>query len=869
MVALQWPLVGRMDELRFVTAALRSRPVAPGVVLAGPAGVGKTRLAREALAGGGPRRVPIRWATATASSRVLPLGAFTGLLGDVGRDQSRVLSRAAEALLVGAGRSGVIVGVDDAHLLDDLSATLLHQLVQGRAATVLVTVRIGEPAPDAVTALWRDQNLDRLEVRPLSEPEIAQLLEAVLGGQVDRSAVTRLWTMSGGNVFYLRQLVDGAIATAALRRESGVWCLAEAPPITPGLVDLVAVRIGALSGPVREVVDILALAEPLGTRLLGDLTDPAAVELAEDLGVVRVEADGRRLQARLAHPLYGEVRRAGIGQLRARRLRGRTAEALAATGSRRADDILRRAVLTVDSDLDGDPELLVAAAERAAYLGDLALAQRLARLAVRAGEGFRAQAVVAKTTGFIGSLADADTELAALTRLASTDAEVAQAALSRAKFLAFMVARPEHASAVLDEAMARINGLDDRLELVAIQGMIDGQAGRVVRAEQAALGVLGAGAPTDDAVLIGCCAMVAALAVTGRADQIGEHVERGVDAATRSAERASFWVPLIALQMTGLRLAGHVREAARVANDCNEQIKGVPLGTQIGCYLMGEAALASGRAATAIRWLREGRAGVEPFGDTGGWRYSILIALTRALALMGDTGAARTALADLDRHRHAGLALMDPEMTLARAWVAAGEGALSQAIPLAHQAAALAGGRGQLAHVVLALHTAVRFGDRTLAGRLAALAPRVSGPFAPAAAGHATALAAGDGAGLLAASDAFAEMGDLTSAVDAAAQASAGDHQVRHLAAGRVRTLAEVCEGARTPALAATTTPLPLTGREREIVTLAAHGLSNRQIADRLVVSVRTVEGHLYRASAKLGTSNRAEFVTLLDLAPG
>jgi DNA-binding NarL/FixJ family response regulator len=60
------------------------------------------------------------------------------------------------------------------------------------------------------------------------------------------------------------------------------------------------------------------------------------------------------------------------------------------------------------------------------------------------------------------------------------------------------------------------------------------------------------------------------------------------------------------------------------------------------------------------------------------------------------------------------------------------------------------------------------------------------------------------------------------------------------------------------------TTPLSLTRREREIVTLAAGGLSNRQIANRLVVSVRTVEGHLYRACAKLGTSDRTELAALI-----
>ncbi|MBX9244119.1 helix-turn-helix transcriptional regulator, partial [Actinotalea ferrariae] len=70
--------------------------------------------------------------------------------------------------------------------------------------------------------------------------------------------------------------------------------------------------------------------------------------------------------------------------------------------------------------------------------------------------------------------------------------------------------------------------------------------------------------------------------------------------------------------------------------------------------------------------------------------------------------------------------------------------------------------------------------------------------------------------------------------------------------------------GVRTPALLAAVHPLPLTAREREIVTLAARGLSNREIAERLTVSVRTAEGHLYRAGQKLGVSDRAQLAGVL-----
>jgi DNA-binding NarL/FixJ family response regulator len=869
-VGLEWPLVGRSEELRFVAAAMRHDAEARGVVLAGAPGVGKTRLAREVLTQAARRGVTVRWALATASSRGLPLGAFAGLLADLGEDETQVLPRAAGSLLDGVGSDRVIVAVDDAHLLDELSAALVHLLVVRQGATVLLTVRSGEPAPDAITALWKDRQLDRLEVQPLSEEETVALLESLLGGQVDSGAAGRLWTMSQGNVLFLRQLVDGAVDRGGLRLDRGIWRLTEPPPVTPGLAELLAARMGALSEPLRDVVDTLALDEPLGVGLLSGLTDPTAVEQAEDAGIVQVEADGRRLQARLAHPLYGEARRGEIGRLRARRLRGRIATALSNTGARRAEDTLRRAVLMLDSDLEPDPDLLTAAAERSSYLGDLTLARRLAVTAVRAGGGFRAQAVVANATLFVGRADEADAELATLARLAGNDSELVRASVNRATFLAWILTSPPKAAAILDEAAERVTAARDRVPLIAVRSMMDGELGRPAAAERAAREVLD-GDPAADSVLMACCGLVAALAVTGRADQMGPYTARGFEAANHATERSAFRVPLVALQMTGLRLAGYLDEASRVATECWEQIKDFPLGAQIGCYLMGETELARGRVPSALRWLREGRVGIEPFGDAGGWRYVTLVALTRALAVAGILDGAKVALADLERHRHPGLAMLDPDLILARAWVTAAEGATSRAITLAHDAAALAVDRGQLAHEVLALHTAVCLGDHAGAGRLAELASQVDGPRAPAAAAHAAALAAGDGDALLAASAALEELGDLLAATDAAAQAAAvytrvGQRGSGHAAAERARRLGEACGGVRTPALGAAAQPLPLTEREREIVTLAAHGLSNRQIAERLVVSVRTIEGHLYRASAKLGTTNRAEYAGLIGI---
>ena len=54
-----------------------------------------------------------------------------------------------------------------------------------------------------------------------------------------------------------------------------------------------------------------------------------------------------------------------------------------------------------------------------------------------------------------------------------------------------------------------------------------------------------------------------------------------------------------------------------------------------------------------------------------------------------------------------------------------------------------------------------------------------------------------------------------------------------------------------------------LTEREREIVTLVAEGLSNQEIAERLVVSPLTAKTHVSRAMAKLGVRDRAQLVML------
>jgi DNA-binding NarL/FixJ family response regulator len=116
----------------------------------------------------------------------------------------------------------------------------------------------------------------------------------------------------------------------------------------------------------------------------------------------------------------------------------------------------------------------------------------------------------------------------------------------------------------------------------------------------------------------------------------------------------------------------------------------------------------------------------------------------------------------------------------------------------------------------------------------------------------------------------YAAFGDRVAAADASAQAAvafaaAGLRGAALTAHAAARRLASECQSADTPALRALSEPPPFTGRQREILRLATHGLSNREIAQRLVVSVRTVEGHLYRASRRVGVTSRDDLIAILD----
>jgi DNA-binding CsgD family transcriptional regulator len=136
-------------------------------------------------------------------------------------------------------------------------------------------------------------------------------------------------------------------------------------------------------------------------------------------------------------------------------------------------------------------------------------------------------------------------------------------------------------------------------------------------------------------------------------------------------------------------------------------------------------------------------------------------------------------------------------------------------------------------------------------------------------------VAEGDADALDEVAERFAAMGARLHAAEAAAAAAeahgAEGRRWRQTTSWAVATNhAARCEGAMTPLLAQLSqdpTVTLLTVREREVVELAARRLTNRQIADVLGLSVRTVHSHLNHAYAKLGIADRSELAALVHLA--
>jgi DNA-binding CsgD family transcriptional regulator/type II secretory pathway predicted ATPase ExeA len=850
-----------------VAGSLGRRTERGGVVISGRAGVGKSRLAREAAAECAAKGWAIRWIACTATAHAIPLGAFARWADGLDDNPLKLVGRVVAALV--PENTPVVVVVDDAHLLDDLSAFVLQQLVFRAGAPVIVTIREGEPLPDAVASVMADDRLDLLDLQPLTDSNTESLVAAVLGGRPSSDCVSRLWHYTQGNPLFLRHLVGQERDSGRLAEHAGVWTWTSNATVSSTLLQLVKQHMGAISEPVRDVLDLVAVSEPLECEYLARLASPTAISDAEQqrLIVISATADGDRVT--LGHPLYGEVRRSQAGALRLRRLRGAIVREMMTPSSSSAADAVRLGMLLLDSNLDPDADVLMTAAAAAFGRLDLNLAVRLSIAATQAGAGPDAEILLAHSFGVLNRGQECEELLCALSRRDLTEAQMSMVIGVRAGNLLWPLARPDDSWMVIDDGLARATPTQ-RPALLAFRALQLAKAGRPSDCLAVMSGV-------DLSVLSGYDAIVAVWALVLAHGDLGHHTEasrcadKGHEIIATSAQVTYQVSALAEFHVRALVLAGYVADAVVAAERAVDLCNNVPgrphsMAQAIhGMALLGRCALpaAMDQLAPAIHAFDDEE-------DTSGVRYCLTIFFVQLLARIGHVDESVRVLAHLRAIRHPTFVYAEPDYLLSVAWVAAARGRMTEARNGAARGAELARRHGQLAREVMCLQVQLQFGDARVGRRLDELAHVVEGPRVVAAAHYARALAAGDGADLSRVSMEFEAFGDLLAAADASAHAATAyrRHNRRGAALtalGRAQEITRHCGAAPSPALREAETPLPFTPREREIVSLLAEGLANRDIARVLNMSPRTVEGHIYRASRRAGVDNRADLAAMME----
>ena len=869
----KWPIVARDEEFRQALAALNDSAEFHGVALVGESGVGKSTLARalaDALESDGGT---VRFVLGTQTGGAVPLGAFSRSVAvEVAHEPATMLAAAHKTL---EQEENLVVVIDDAQLLDPLSATLVYQLAVGRSARLIVTIRSGEPVLDAVTALLKERLLLSLRIDAFTREQTGELARRVLGGAVESRLIDELYSRSGGNVLLLRGLLSGGQENGVLVHTEDGWQLRGRLRGDRELYDLIEFRLRALAPAELEAVEVLATGELLDWEVLRELCDAEALASLERRGLIQLVADGSAMVARLNHPIIGEAAIRLAGVVRSRQLNGMLVQALQKhqqTGRRsRLLDVrgqIRLAQFMTRSDLSPDLDMIISAAANAVTMSAVSLGEELACFAFDRGGGLPAALVLAEAMSRQGRGDEAEALLGDLDPDDGDALLTVRWGCTRAANLFWVCGQVERARQVLANVKDRVDsgpGVDLIKAFEVSFAFFSGDVATAIEtgpslcaSDVLPLATVWAAMPT-----------CGALALAGRFQEVHRIAAAGLRAAALSGSGPQRFAIGVA-EVMALTDVGDYPAAERVWERCAAMASGVPAGDPMVGVIHGLVQLARGALPSACSAFHDAISALSQ-GFPSPWMMLVAAWLAQAEGARGNADAAAAALRRAEDAYGPQVAVFLPALELARAWERASVGRTTAAQTHALRAAQIARRAGMSAVEIRALHTALRFGDRSNTARLGDLARKLNTPMAEAFAAHARGLATRNGDLLDAVADRFAAMPALALAADAAAQAALeharAGHRGKELESStRAHWLASQC-GIRTPAVDAAAQPLPITEREREVAMLAAAGLSNRQIADRLSISVRTVDGHLYRTFAKLGIEGREQLVNLFNPA--
>ena len=867
-------MVGRARELALLVESVTG-PGGHGAVVSGPEGVGKSALVRAACDRLAAESLTVHIVRATRAVATIPFGAFVRFVpttGSVPAHQLEALARLTDELLASAGDGRLLVGVDDAHLLDDGSAALVHSLVDGGAA-VLATIRSGEPLADAVVALCKDLGVRHVELGPLDREALDELARAELGGgRIDPGLSTKLWGLSGGHPLFACELLRGGRQQGVIVERDGRWVWSGSLPRCELLLDVVRQHLDDAGAEVRDVVEIVALGEPLPLAALARIVPVEDIGRAEQAGLVAVD-DGD--EARLAHPLFGELVRLEMGRARTMVIASALAEAVGAVDGVR--EVLRVASWQLQgSPTTADPALLFRAATRASAIGEPETAIRFATAAVDRGVGPEVAPLLADSLHYAGRFDEVEAVFTRYAQDPTVPSPIRRLVIMTQASTQFW-GRGEIGSALstLEAGLADLEPAD-RHEVEAHHASICFFAGAVgetiVRLERLL---------ADESLGPGARIRAGTLAATGLA-LAGRVVEalRLADesfAACLTAEvdgLAGFLGGALMSKALALTTAGRLDEAEEVVRGLARMAGGQRQALFVGPLhmMLGRILLLRGRLSEAADELdaADAAVGVDAARMLG-WTRAMR---AKAIAQSNDAAHADEALEAVREVRHPAAWLFELDVGLAQAWAHNAAGRRTAARQCARDTARRAQGAGALIIAAEAWHDLARLGaPQDALAPMRDLAASIEGPLVTAWNDHVAALATHDAAALDRAAGQLEAVGLLLHAAEAADAAAAAHERTGRRgsalsSSAYARRLRARCPGAVAPRVEVGVPLHALTEREREIAELAARGESNREIAGQLFVSIRTVNNHLNHVYTKLGFSDRQQLAAALDV-PG
>jgi len=874
-------LVGRDPELELATEILRQEGAGAVLLVADP-GVGKTALAAEIATRLAGEMVVMRVHGSPALSTV-PYGVLAPYLLDLPVEQAtspvailREFWAQFEKRRGGEGARLLLI-VDDAHDLDEGSTQILAELVTAGWARLVATSRPRPGLPAALLQLWYDGMAERLELHPLDQENVAELAKKTLGAPVMSSAAEVLHALSEGNPLLLHCLLKDSTSDGDLVRRNGVWLMTGAPSGRgENLAEVVRNRVLRTSEAEREAMYVIALSEPVPAAVLDTQVGRDTVRALMDNRLV-VSANGPGGPLKMWHPLYGEALRQIVSPVRSLQIRQRLVPDLPAEPAT-ADAMLRMVGWALDCGADVEDERLLQAAFSAAKMLQHPLASD-------AAARVRSDALRTQARAVLAMVSYNDGDYRGAVRLLEEGYGFLDADI------------PAPLGAGLLWAAARVAAGDSPADIVT-------------DARTAAKTLMGEREPSDP-VLRDVDGHVrtlelAAFAYEGRYEELREGLDRFAEEfVLEGTEPALHRIFLRAMQCELLTVEGQAvealeagREALLLLDDSTQELSYVSdfvllryilAALEAGDWEAAGAALDRFAAVSArgliyfggaidalkgMSLLRQGRLEkatelLAPAVEALRVRDPLQLgSLGTALAFYAAAKSGNSELAGrLDNERVDTATGGAYVRALAELFTLAGQEVLGKGTGL--QKLVLLAESGHLHHLpgILLQNLVLRaeLGDVQAMESIQETASAMAGSWASGWQSLAAAQLRGEGQGLVNAGNLLAASGmpgPAAVAFDKAAMTF--DAEGKRPEARQAAVLRDVSEASLGDALVhdpqtEVDRSVPLTRREQDIVALAVSGLTDRQIAEKLMVSVRTVEGHLYRSYAKLGIRRRED----------